>query len=292
MMSEIVDWLRKRFPNPDFSEHYEGLISKYMASGLAPPNTSTEITSGDRGLCAHIWEAMLYRHLSSLGYEFRRGNVRKAGQRGPDFGIVHEGRTIWIEAIVASPEGIPPDYLRPPEPGEFKAGSFPHQEILLRWTSALRDKRAKLQKYVVDDVVPATDRTIIAINGCRTTGGYQDNGISQMPFAVEAVFPVGSLAVRVNRNDGRIVGDAYHTARFSVEKPNGAPVPTDSFFNRAYSNVSAVLGCGRGHMLHGGLPLAVVHNLLAKVPLQHGILGANKEFVPEDEGDAYSLRRL
>ena len=124
-MSEIVDRLRKRFPNREFSEHYESLISKYMASGLAPPNISTEITSGDRGLYAHIWEAMLYRHLSSLGYEFRQGNVRKAGQRGPDFGIVHEGRTIWIEAIW-SPKGIPPDYLRRRlNPGEFKSGIVP-----------------------------------------------------------------------------------------------------------------------------------------------------------------------
>src|SRR5215813_5800122 len=129
MMSEIVDWLQRRFQDPGFSQHYGSLIGEYMASGLAPPNTCTEITSGDRGLYAHIWEAMLYRHLSSLGYRFRQGNLRKAGQRGPDFGIVHEERTIWIEAIVASPEGIPPDYLRPPEPREFKVGSFPHQEI-------------------------------------------------------------------------------------------------------------------------------------------------------------------
>lgn len=287
-----ADFLRARFPDPKFSQHYIHLIEEYLGSGLAPPHVSTEITTGDRGLYAHIWEAMLYRHLRSLGYEFHRGNVRRAGQRGPDFAIVHEGQTIWIEAIVASPEGIPPDYLRPPEPGEFKSGSFPHEEILLRWTSALRDKRAKLQRYVDDAVILATDSTVIAINGCRTTGGYQDNGITQMPFAVEAVFPVGPLAVQVNRNDGKVIGDAYHTARYTIEKPNGAPVPTDSFFDPTYSNVSAVLGCGRAHMLHGGLPLAVVHNPLATVRLPHGILGADKEYVPEDEGDAYSLRRL
>jgi type I restriction enzyme S subunit len=275
-MPTITDFLRDRFPDPEFSQHYICLIGEYLASGLAPPNISTEITVGDRGLYAHIWEAMLYRHLRSLGFEFRRGHVRRAGQRGPDLGIVHEGRTIWIEAIVPSPEGIPPDYLRPPEPGEFKTGSFPHREILLRWTSALRDKRAKFQGYVEDAVIADTECTVIAINGCRTTGGYQDNGITQLPFVVEAVFPVGPLAVRVDRNDGRVVGDAYHTSRYTIEKPNGAAVPTDSFLNPEYANISAVLGCGRANMRYG-LPLSVVHNPLATVPLPQDFLSVDKE---------------
>jgi hypothetical protein len=235
---------------------------------------------------------MLYRHLRSLGFGFYPGNVRRAGQRGPDFGIFHEGQTIWIEAIVASPEGIPEDYLRPPAPGEFRVGSFPHQQILLRWTSALRDKRAKLQRYVSDAVIRDTEATVIAINGCRTTGlGYQDNGITQLPFAVEAVLPVGPLAARVNRNDGRVVDDAFHTTRYMIEKPSGAPVPTDSFLNPEYANVSAILGCSRSHMRFG-LPLAVVHNPLARVPLKPGLLGADKEYVVNDEGEFYSLRQL
>jgi hypothetical protein len=287
----ISEFLQQRFPDPEFSDHYVELLREYLESGLAPPNLTAEIKVGDRGLYAHIWEAMLYRHLRSLRFEFRQGNVRRAGQRGPDFGIVHEGQTIWIEAIVASPEGIPADYLRPPAPGEFKTGSFPHEQILLRWTSALRDKRVKLQGYVEDAVIAGTEGTVIAINGCRTTGGYQDNGITQMPFAVEAVFPVGPLAVRVDRSDGRVVGDAYHTARYMIEKPNGASVPTDSFLNPEYANVSAVLGCGRSHMRYG-LPLAVIHNPLATIPLLPGILGVDKEYVVDDEGEAYSLRRL
>jgi hypothetical protein len=192
---------------------------------------------------------------------------------------------------VASPEGIPDDYLRVPGHGELTVGSFPQQQILLRWTSALRDKRAKLQRYLSDGIISDTEATVIAVNGCRTGLGCQDNGITQLPFAVEAVFPVGPLAVRVDRNDGRVVGDAYHTARFRIDNRNGAPVPTDNFFNPVYANVSAIVGCGRSHMCDG-LQLAVVHNPLARVPLPHGLLGANKEYIAEDEGEFYSLRRL
>jgi hypothetical protein len=121
--------------------------------------------------------------------------------------------------------------------------------------------------------------------------GYQDNGITQLPFAVEAVFPVGPLAVRVDRNNDRIVGDAFHTARYRIEKSNGAPIPTDSFLDPEYANVSAILGCARSHMRYK-LPLALVHNPLARVPLPAGILGAGKEYVVDDEAEFHSLRQL
>lgn len=291
-MAQINDFMQKRFPDPVLSDHYIKLVCEYEDLGLARPDLLAEIIGGDRGFYSHIWEAMLYRHLHVHGFAFRQRNVTKAGQRGPDFGIVYQGQTIWIEAIVPSPEGIPGDYLRPPEVGEFRAGSFLHREILLRWTSALRDKRAKLQTYLEDGVIAETDCTVIAINGCRAVGlAYQDNGITQLPFAVEAVFPVGPLAVSVNRKDGRTIGDAYHTARYMIEKPNGAPVPTDNFLNPGYANVSAIMGCARAHMRYG-LALAIVHNPHATVPLPHEILSADKEYVVDDEGQAYALRRV
>jgi hypothetical protein len=290
-MLRMADYLRQRFTNSDLADHYAALLTEYWDSGLAPPNMLTEITGGDRGLYAHIWESMLYRHLQSLGFAFRQGRVTKVRQRGPDFGIVHGGQTIWVEAITASPEGIPADYLRPPAKGEFKSGTFPHEAILLRWTSALRDKRAKLQSYVADGIIADTEATVIAINGCRLTGGYQDYGITQLPFAVEAVFPVGPLAAPINVKTGRIMGEAAHIPRYSIQKRNGAPVPTDCFLNPDYANVGAILGCGRGHMLHG-LPLSIVHNPLATIRVPEGLLQAGREYTIADEGDVYSLRRL
>jgi hypothetical protein len=61
-MSQIRDFLLKRFPNNTVaSDHFGELLSDYQRSGLAPPNMVREVISGDeRGLWAHIWEAMLY----------------------------------------------------------------------------------------------------------------------------------------------------------------------------------------------------------------------------------------
>jgi hypothetical protein len=100
-ISEVLDI---RFPNHSVApKHFGGLLTDYEASGLAPPNMRQEIEAGERGLRAHIWEAMLYRYFSELGFEYRRDKMLKSGQEGPDFGLLHYGTTIWVEAIVPEP---------------------------------------------------------------------------------------------------------------------------------------------------------------------------------------------
>jgi hypothetical protein len=291
-MTWISEVLEKRFPNnPVAPRHFGDLLAEYEASGLAPPNMRQEVEAGERGLRAHTWEAMLYRYFSVLGFEFRRDKVRKAGQQGPDFGLLHDGTTIWVEAIVPAPEGIPPEYLEPPKKGEFVVKTMPHKEMLLRWTAALKEKRDRLAHYIERGIVAATDPAVIAINGCRLCDfAIDDHGISQMPFAVEATFPVGPIAVPISR-DGRIDGEARRIPRYSIQKANGAEVPTDSFLNPAYANVSAVIGTVKWDMLKP-LPLTLVHNSLARVPLARELFRAKKEYVADDLGDAYLLRPL
>jgi hypothetical protein len=293
-VSWIFKALEKRFPNNTVAPaHFSELLAAYEASGLAPPNLRQEVTPGERGFRAHIWEAMLYGYFSELGFEFRRDKVRKAGQEGPDFGLLCNGMTIWVEAIVPAPEGIPAEYLAPPKVGEFIVKTMPHKEILLRGTAALKEKREKFQRYVVNGIISATEPTVIAINGCRLCDfAIDDHGISQMPLAVEATFPVGPIAVPISR-DGRIDGEARRIPRYAIENANGAEVRTDSFLNPLYSNVSAVIGAVKWDMLKP-LPLTVVHNPLARVVLPRQVLGAteNKEYVADDLRDEYLLRPL
>jgi type I restriction enzyme S subunit len=234
---------------------------------------------------------MLYRYFSQLGFEFRRDMVRKAGQQGPDFGLLHDGMTIWVEAIVPAPEGIPTEYLRTPKVGEVILKTVPHREKLLRWTAALKEKHEKFQRYVQNGTIPMTDPTVIAINGCRLADwSADDNGVSRMPLAVEATFPIGPIAVPISR-DGRSDGEATRIPRYSIENANGAEVRTDSFLNPLYANVSAVIGVVKWDMLEL-LPLTVVHNPLAAVPLPTEIFAATKEYVADDCGDDYLLRPL
>jgi type I restriction enzyme S subunit len=292
--SQIMDFLARRFPQNSVAPDYFGdLLSTYKDSGLAPPNLVTEITSGDDGkLWAHVWEALLYHHLLACGYDFRRDRVRKSGQHGPDFGIVHNGQTIWIEAITPSPEGIPQDWLDPPKQGECKVRTKPHEQMLLRWTSALKAKRDKLKCYLEQDIIAPTDCTVIAVNSCRLSDfAVEDLGISQLPFAIEAVFPIGPIAVPISV-DGRPDGDAIRIPRYVIQKSNGAPISTANFLDPCYANVSAVIGGYQREMLKGVLYITLVHNPLATARLPRGLLCATNEYVADQEGDHFIVRRI
>jgi hypothetical protein len=111
-------------------------------SGLASPHLVKEIETGEEGkLWARVWEAMLYHHLLSLGFKPHTAGMKKSGECGPDFCIVYQEQTIWIEAITPSPEGIPSNYLEPPKTGKVEFTPVLDEQPLLRWTSVLRNKR-------------------------------------------------------------------------------------------------------------------------------------------------------
>jgi hypothetical protein len=299
-MSRIPEILARRFPENDYYEHNLGkLLSEYEKSGLADPHFVEEIKTGEDGkLWARVWEAMLYCHLVSLGFQPHGFGMKKSGERGPDFGILHQGQAIWIEAVTPAPEGIPANYLAPPKKGEITWKPVPYDERLLRWTSVLRDKRNKIESYRKQNIIGDTDCTIIAVNSCRLQDyAPHDLGSSGFPFAVEAVFPIGPLAFPITQ-DGQPDGEPANVPRYEIPKPNNSTVSTANFLNPEYENVSALLGCYHKPMLNhdyyqktGKISLTLVHNPLAANPLPRGILDVEKEYVAEVEGDRYFLRR-
>jgi hypothetical protein len=291
-MSQIEDFLACRFPQQSvWQRHFGELLSAYESSGLADQHLVTEVTSGDDGkLCARVWEAMLYHHLSTRRLDFRKIHATKLGKLGPDFCIVCNGQIIWIEAVTPAPEGIPQDWLAPPKRGEVKMRSKPHEQMLLRWTSVLKDKRDKLKSYIEKNIVDQKDCTVIAINSCRLSDFAKDDlGNSGFPFVVEAVFPVGPLAYPITQ-DGQPGGEPGNIPCHTIQKPNSKDIPTGNFLDHGYACVSAVIGCYQKDMVNGALSLIVVHNPLATVHLPAGVFGANKEYVADDEGDHYVVR--
>jgi type I restriction enzyme S subunit len=282
--------LGRRFPNNNIApEHFGGLLWEYAESGLAPPHFVREIETNDEGkLWSNIWEAMLYRHLRSFGY-MPRNSVKASGQHGPDFCIDHEGRTIWIEAIVPAPEGIDAEWLEPPKKGVIKVKTMPPEQMLLRCTAAVDTKRRKFDEYRAEGIVGEHDCTVIAVNICRLSDYDIDgNGISRFPLAMEAVFPIGPLAVSIAR-DGKQDGPAQNMPRFSIKNAKGRDVRTDSFLDQNFERVSAVIQGYQKHMHETTLVLSTVHNPLATNPLPRGLFGVYKEFVAEADGAGYTV---
>lgn len=212
---------------------------------------------------------------------------------GPDFEVVTPGGPVLVEATVPSPDGIPDHWLKPPATGDF-----PHEEILLRWTSKLADKRKKHLDDVAKKTASGDVPFVLAINSRRLGYYSNENGISGWPFAVESAFPVGPVAAKVDPETGEL-GDPYQSHRFSIAKKSGASVSTANLLDPDYACVSALIGCSQfyadtaTHSKHGGQPrYLVVHNPLAAKPLPSKWLPNSTEYIATKTSDEeYTLTR-
>jgi hypothetical protein len=159
----------------------------------------------------------------------------------------------------------------------------------MRCTSVILDKLKKFEQYRKKGIIKPGECTVIAINICRLSDWDVDgNGISQYPLSIEAVFPVGPIAVPIDP-DGRL-GQARNSSRYTVPKTSGKGIQTDNFLDPRYAGVSALVQAHQKDMYEKALSLAVIHNPLAAEKLPVGLFAAHKEFVPEHQGDQYQIR--
>jgi hypothetical protein len=286
----VADVLGRQFPNHKIAlRHYGQLLIEYVEAGIGPPHIMDELETGEvQKLWACIWEAMLYRHLRAQGYE-PKGVTKRTGQHGPDFRVEHAGYTIWIEAVVPGPNGIPPDYLAAPVlGGGIRVKTKPDSERILRCTSVINTKRAKFDEYRAKGIIGANDCTVIALNICRLSDWDPDgNGISRYPLSMEAVFPVGPLAVPVT-HDGMIDAPMHNTHRSAVPNAKGKEIEAAYFLTPTFAGVSAVIQAHQRDM-HEKLILSTIHNPLAVNKLPAGLFGASKEFVLKERDDEYQI---
>jgi hypothetical protein len=272
--------LERQFPDaPHFRGSILALWEKYCNLGLPNAHFVSELASGKSEVTLQrVWEMMLARHLDALGYRVT------TSAKGPDFRIEHGGKTIWVEAICPEPKGVPQHYLEGPKPGEFKVGDVPHNEVLLRWTAAIKEKCEKLEGYRRAGIVGAGDGYIIAVNGCQLGALPLGHGVSRFPYALEAVYPVGPIAIPVDRATGAF-GQPFVSNRPKIETAKGKPVPTTIFLDKANSGVSAVMAFSGDRSETPLLPLDVVHNHYANIPIPKQILGPEiEEWGTEPDG--------
>jgi type I restriction enzyme S subunit len=141
-------------------------------------------------------------------------------------------------------------------------------------TAAIKEKVWKLTSYMQAGIVGPLDAYVIAVNGCQLGALPLSNGISGLPYAIEAVFPVGPKALKIDRDTGKRVGQPFVTERFAIINANGANVATTPFVDPAYAGVSAIIGCSLDRSSEPKLPLDVVHNPFARNRIPPGVLGS------------------
>ena len=268
----------------------------FVDSGLADPKFAAELVSGsDTKFWSCVSEALLAERLRDKTFPART----KPGH-GPDLLVLSGNRKVWVESICPEPAGLPDAWLNI-QPNTV--GDFPHQAILLRWTSAVKEKAEKLlgsfdgqtRGYLAKGVVAPSDAYVIAVNGCRLRHGPFSAllGISQFPFAAEAVFPIGPYQLQINRETAKVV-ERGHQVRFHVEKPNKALVPTRMFLDPHFAGVSAIwaVELDGASAVGNHEPSAVIHNPLATNPVPIGFLNADDEYVAVKDGDEYVFSKV
>jgi len=264
----------------DIREYLVPLITIFAESGRQDSHYLDELNSGETGkLASRIWEALLFNRLHNLGWEISGNGT------GPDFLINHE---IYVEAV--APQRADSD------PAIVDETTF--DSILLRWTSALRNKRNKHMSDIEKGYADPGRPFVIAINSCLFDSNT--HGIGSVPLAAMAVLPFGDPAATVNVHTGEIIGPWNLQWRDQIINYNQQPVQTDSFLNDDYRCVSAVIGCsaffideGDRDRFLGQPPYFIVHNPRAEKPLPKPWLPSSYEYDVEisPSGDL-QLRRL
>lgn len=288
----IEEHITQRYPsdNPRCVAYRQELIrvcNDFVGCGLADPTFVRELTSGqDPKFWSRISEALLADRLRNKTFSDRTGTGE-----GPDFLIMENNRKIWIEVVCPEPRGISKEWL------EFQEGvtDFPHEAILLRWTAAIKEKAEKLigsadgttVGYLHSGIIAPEDSYVIAINGCQLrNGGFSSLvGISQFPFAAEAVFPIGPYQLRINRETSEVIGRG-HQDRPYVMNRNGAQVPAYTFLDPQFNSISAIwaVDLNGGSVIGNSEPMVVVHNPNAANSVPAGFLPSDNEYVATPNG--------
>lgn len=134
--------LAQRFPSDHprtiaVRKYLLDVCTAFVGSGLADRKFVTELTSGSNAkFWASISEALVANRLSGKTF-----GARATVGEGPDFLVMDGDRRVWVEVICPQPVDLPADWRTAPA---NTAIDFPHSEILLRWTSAIKAKAEKL----------------------------------------------------------------------------------------------------------------------------------------------------
>ncbi|WP_102958225.1 hypothetical protein [Mangrovicella endophytica] len=297
----LRDAIERRYPlnagpQPAMRERLIDVCDQYLRNGHGDANAEQRLRSPDpHAYWQQLSEVLLAHQLTAVGITFSH---RRAG---PDFRIDDGGRRIWIEVITPTPANVPEAWLRAEING---VRNFPHQEILLRWTAAIKAKAEVLlgnsdgAGYLASGIVAPEDAYVVAVNG-RLLRSYDGmfgalEGISQFPFAVEATMAVGPLQVRIDRETLQ-ASTPEHQQRHLIHKPRGMPVPADTFLDGRFSPISAIWATDIDEfsLLNRPADMVAVHNPQARNPIPVGLLPAHEEFVARIlDQDTYQLERI
>lgn len=234
-----------------------------------------------------FWEMYLGCSLLDMGLELRKSDP------GPDLLVIKDDKRIWIEAT-APTAGDQDSKDRVPEIVPISEGGtaqrVPVEQIIMRYTSAIEEKRRKFARYAERNVVSGEDVCIIAVSGAHLAprGGYGDT----IPYIARAVYPFGHAYVGFDSKSLAVVDQGY-TLRESIQKHSGISIPTTAFVSREYERIAGVIfgpnGIGNTPD-HLGSDLMVLRNGRSLQTYPEGLLIRGREYWLFEDASSYQLR--
>jgi type I restriction enzyme S subunit len=246
----------------------------------ADPHFLTEIR---HHFHARFWE--MYLTCALLEKAMEHGYSVSCPKPGPDVLLELNGGRIWIEAVAAT-NGEPgkPDTLIEPDPDG--SGRIPEEKIVLRYTTAIRDKYKKYFFYLRKGVVHKNDAYVVAVNKSGLAYRLASAAID-LPRFLKALYPIGELEVLIDRETRKFAG-TRNRPRFFIPKASQSPVPVQAFVDRRWRGLSAVL-CSDVDVFRSSLPLGsdmqLAYNPLCRRPIARGVIPAAREWWSELKGN-------
>jgi len=228
------------------------------------------------------WELLLIRSFVKFGL-----TLEPPPAAGPDIKIRLNDKVCWVECVAPGP-GDQEGLVTPPTKSGRIMGEIPEEPILLRYTSALREKVGKIAAYGAAGVIAPEDMAFVAV--------YQD-GVPMAwtcdhfrPGIAKVLYGLGDDQIVVPISDGRAKTDEAYLRvehRDVIEKKEGVTVHSRYFVDPGAEHISGVLTASNFIMncdLLPRPPLVVLHNPLARVPAPRRMFPVKKELWIDESG--------
>jgi hypothetical protein len=227
-----------------------------------------------------FWEMYLGVTLLDHGFKLHRN-----GHEGPEYYAIVDSRRMWFEAIAPGggdgPDRVPE--LEPANsPGEIRAGYVPTEQIILRYTNALAEKRDRYNDALSKEIVSPDDYYVLALN-CSGIPHARFGG--SPPYFLQAFLPIGPITITVDVETFE-AKESSHAYRPEIVKFKGSKVSTRAFLDEDARFCSCVLHSAV-HCVNNtarlGFDFSVLHNPRAYRPIDAAVFGWCEQFTVQDD---------
>jgi hypothetical protein len=213
--------------------------------------------------------------------------LQRTNPEGPDLCIDGEPK-VWIEAIAVEP-GDSDDKVKTQEERRDTSssqiegvwiGDLPSEEsLILRCTSAMKEKSRKIMRYKQKGIVGCNDLCLVAISLGKIEGASLFFRHRPASVFLKAFFGIGGEYIAYTPHSGGGIRHGYYH-RPEVTKVSGSPVSARQFLSGDASEVSGLLGTCVNifNVSNASSEILLVNNPMAKIPLSPRLLNIGAEF--------------